>query len=372
MLLQAEILDFDTCRCYNPPGLDSIVNTFVKEREMRNPVRASVLLAVLFMVITAPFAAVRAQEEIEVTRAAEDLYFLTGVVGNVAFLVTDEGVLVVDSGTKPAHGDAILAEIAKLTDKPVRYLIFTHYHMDHVLGAQRFPEEVTVISHENLPKNQKEFNGARLKEMVGVTYPGRVEEAEAKLESLDGAGEEELAAAAEALEKARKGLSEVREIELVYPDKTYSDAMSIMLGGHEIRLIYPGASHTSGNTLVHFVDLKAVHMGDMLFYKRHPFIDWKAGSNTENWIASLERVREWDVDVVIPGHGVLTDKSGLDWKIGYLTELRAEVGRAVKDGKTLEETKESVKMEKYADLPWTYMLDAGVEAVYNELTGVER
>jgi glyoxylase-like metal-dependent hydrolase (beta-lactamase superfamily II) len=148
--------------------------------------------------------------------------------------------------------------------------------------------------------------------------------------------------------------------------------MSITLGGHEILLIYPGASHTSGNTLVHFVDLKAVHMGDMLFYKRHPYIDWKAGSNTENWIASLERVSGWDVEVVIPGHGELTDKSGLTWKVEYLSDLRAEVGEAIKAGQTLKEAKESVKMEKYSDLPWAYMLDAGVEAVYNELTGVER
>ena len=339
---------------------------------MRYLIRTQIVMAVLFVIIAAPYSASRAQEEIEVTRAAEDLYFLTGVVGNVAFLVTDEGVLVVDSGTRPAHGDAILAEIAKLTDKPVKYLIFTHYHMDHVLGAQRFPDEVTVISHENLPANQKKFNGENLRKMIEETYPERIKEAVAKLESLKGAGEEELAAAAEALEKARTGLAEVNEIVLVYPDKTYGDAMSIILGGHEIRLIYPGASHTSGNTLVHFVDLKAVHMGDMLFYKRHPYIDWKAGSNTENWIASLERVKKWDVDVVIPGHGVLTDRSGLDWKIGYLTELRAEVGKAVKAGKTLEETKESVKMEKYAEMPWAYMLDAGVEAVYNELTGVER
>ncbi len=338
---------------------------------MRHPIRIAVLLAVILLAVTA-VGPVRGADEIVVTRAAEDLYFLTGVVGNVAFLITDEGVLVVDSGTKPSHGDAILEEIAKRTDKPVRYLIFTHYHMDHVIGAQQFPEETTVIAHKNFSYNQKEFNGPNLEIMIEETYPKRISEAEAKLEALDGAGEEELAAAAGAVEKAKTGLAEAKEITLVYPDKTYDDAMTITLGGHEIRLIYPGASHTSGNTLVHFVDLKAVHMGDMLFYKRHPYIDWKAGSNTENWIASLERVSDWDVEVVIPGHGELTDKSGLAWKIGYLSDLRAEVGKAVKDGKSLEETKESVKMEKYAEMPWAYMLDAGVEAVYNELTGVER
>ncbi len=339
---------------------------------MRYPVRSAIVLACVFMILAAPISPSRSQTEIVVTEAADGLYFLTGVVGNVAFLVTDEGVLVVDSGTKPAHGDAILAEIAKLTDSPVKYLILTHYHMDHVLGAQSFPEDVTVISHENLPVNQKTFNEPNLKKMVEEAYPARIEEAEEKLASLDGAGEEELAEAAKAVEKAKSDLAEVSEIVLVYPDKTYSDAMSITLGSHEIRLIYPGASHTSGNTLVHFVDLKAVHMGDMLFYMRHPYIDWKAGSDTENWIASLERVSGWDVEVVIPGHGELTDKSGLAWKVEYLSDLRAEVGEAVKSGQSLDQAKESVKMEKYSGLPWAYMLDAGVEAVYNELTGVER
>jgi glyoxylase-like metal-dependent hydrolase (beta-lactamase superfamily II) len=339
---------------------------------MRLPIRTAIILAGIMMILAFPIAPSRSQSEVVVTEAAADLYFLTGVVGNVAFLVTDEGVLVVDSGTKPSHGDAILAEIAKLTDKPVKYLIFTHYHMDHVLGAQRFPEDVTVISHENLPGNQKEFNEANLKEMIEETYPARIKEAELKLDSLEDTSEEELAEASMTLEKANAALAEAKEIVLVYPDKTYTDTMSITLGGHEILLIYPGASHTSGNTLVHFVDLKAVHMGDILFYKRHPYIDWKAGSNTENWIASLERVSGWDVEVVIPGHGELTDKSGLTWKVEYLSDLRAEVGEAIKAGQTLKEAKESVKMEKYSDLPWAYMLDAGVEAVYNELTGVER
>jgi glyoxylase-like metal-dependent hydrolase (beta-lactamase superfamily II) len=259
-----------------------------------------------------------------------------------------------------------------LTDRPVKYLIFTHYHLDHVCGASRFPGEVTVVAHEKMPVNLREFNEPRLKELIEEVLPGRIAEAEDKLESLGGAGEEEIAEASEALEKARSDLAEAERIELVYPDKTFSDAMVIRLGGHEIRLIHPGPAHTSGNTIVHFVDLGAVHMGDMLFYKRHPYIDWKAGSDTENWIDSLKRVGEWEIDIVMPGHGELTGREGLDWKVRYLSDLRTEVGESIENGKSLEETKESVKMEKYSDLPWAYMLGAGVEAVHNELTGVKR
>ena len=141
-------------------------------------------LTVLFLLALAFPAPSLSQDAIVVTRAAEGLYLLTGAVGNVAFLVTEEGVLVVDSGTRPSHGDSIIARIAGLTDRPVRYLIYTHYHMDHVGGAFRFPEDVTVISHEDLPGNMRKFNEPRLREMVEKTYPERVREAEARLDSL--------------------------------------------------------------------------------------------------------------------------------------------------------------------------------------------
>ena len=220
--------------------------------------------------------------------------------------------------------------------------------------------------------NLKEFNAPRLTDLLENVYPERIREQKEKLENLEGAGEEELAEAEKSLRKIEAELAETQKIEFVYPSKTYSDEMTITLGGNEIRLVYPEAAHTDGNTIVHFVGQRAVHMGDMLFYMHHPYIDWNAGCDTGNWIAALEEVAGWDIDIVIPGHGELTGRDGLLWKTGYLKELRAEVQAAVEAGLTLEETRESVKMEKYPDLPWSYMLPAGIEAVYNELTGAAR
>jgi glyoxylase-like metal-dependent hydrolase (beta-lactamase superfamily II) len=331
-------------------------------------------MVVFFLMLCVLAVAVpsRCETEIEVREVAEGLYFLTGVVCNVALLVTEEGVLVVDSGMTPSHGDSIIAHIERITDKPVEYLVLTHYHWDHVCGASRFPEEVTVIAHENLSRNQREFNEPRLAELLEKSYPDRIREAERKLESLEGGSEDELSRAALELENLRAEFEDAKRIKLVYPDTTYSDTMTIMMGGREIRLHYPGQAHTSGNTIVHFVDLRAVHMGDMLFFMRHPYIDWKAGSDCSNWIASLKEVSGWEIDIVIPGHGELTDRGGLEWKVEYLSDLRGEVSDAVDEGLSLEETKSAVKMDAYSELPWSYMLDAGVEAVYNELTGAER
>jgi glyoxylase-like metal-dependent hydrolase (beta-lactamase superfamily II) len=326
----------------------------------------------LMAILAASPAALRSQEKIEVTEATEGLYFLTGVVCNVAFLVTVEGVLVVDSGVAAAHGDSIVAAIREITDAPIKYLVFTHYHFDHVVGACRFPDETTIISHADLPANQQAFNEPRLKDMIEKSYPERIGAEQAKLDSLSASGSEASGETADALENLRKQFEAAQEIRLVYPDSTFDDEMIIELGGQKIRLYHPGPAHTSGNIIVHFVDLGAVHMGDMLFYMRHPYIDWKAGSNTANWVKTLEAVAQWDIDVVMPGHGRLTDRSGLTWKAQYLRDLRAEVGAAVEKGMSLEEAGAAVRMEKYAGLEWTYMLDAGIAAVYKELTGEER
>ena len=338
---------------------------------MRYLSRIAALFTLLALLAAAP-GELRSQENIEVTEVAEDLYFLTGVVCNVAFLVTDQGVLVVDSGVAAAHGDSIIAAIRKITDAPIKYLVFTHYHFDHVVGACRFPEGTVIVSHSSLPANQQAFNEPRLREMLEKTYPERIGAGQAKLDSLTTSGSEATGETADALRKLREQYDAAQEIRLVYPDTTFDEEMIIELGGQKIRLYHPGPAHTSGNLIVHFMDLGAVHMGDMLFYMRHPYIDWKAGSNTANWVRTLEEVAGWDIDVVIPGHGRLTDISGLKWKTQYLKDLRDEVRAAVDRGMSPDEAGAAVRMEKYADLEWPYMLDAGVAAVYKELAGEER
>ena len=307
---------------------------------------------------------------LEIVEAAEDLYFVRGTVGNVAFLVTGEGVLVVDSGQFPDHGEAVLREIARVTDSPVEYLVLTHYHMDHVGGACAFPESATVAAHGNLPGNMRRHNEPRLRDLVENVYPRRIGDQERELASMD-RGDEGFEAGEERLERLRKGLEEMRRTSLVYPDTTFERTMTITIGGRTVRLFHPGPAHTSCNTIVHFVDSKAVHMGDMLFYMRHPFIDARAGADTGNWIRALEDVLEWDVETVMPGHGGLTGRDGLEWEIGYLRELRREVAEALESGMTLEETLEHVEMEGYAEIEGARMLESGIAAVYRELAGTE-
>ena len=135
----------------------------------------------------------------------------------------------------------------------------------------------------------------------------------------------------------------------------------------EIELYYLGPGHTSGNTVVYFKNNKTVHLGDLFFNDAYPYIDFDAGSNTENWIEILKEVYSWDIDYVIPGHGDITTKDGIKKQINYLVDLRRAVKEGLDNGKSLEILKNEITLEAYSEYIWPVYLKIGIEAVYNEM-----
>jgi len=129
--------------------------------------------AVLFLFIGSA-SGLRATDEVKAEPVAGALYLMEGLQGgNVAFLVTGEGVLVVDSGTSPAEGKLVMEEIAKKTDKPVRYLVLTHYHGDHTFGLQAYPATAVIISQQNTAENMRKLNEPRIQGMMEKQMPER-------------------------------------------------------------------------------------------------------------------------------------------------------------------------------------------------------
>jgi len=305
-----------------------------------------------------------APEEGTLTEVAPALFAITeaGGNGNVAFLVTDEGVIVVDSGETPAAGRAILARIRLKTDKPVRYIILTHYHGDHTWGLESFPEAAVVIGQENLLRNLKEITTKDMKE-----YPAFLEGLRKDIEKLKKEGSPDLKKVEDRLAANLREYEPVKDAQIVFPGITFTTKLSIHLGGQSVEVIYPGPSHTSGSSVVLFPNQKAVHMGDMLFVGSHPYIDGRAGSNTANWLRFLKEVQGWDVEKVIPGHGPLSGKDALQKQALYLEELRKEIGAAIAKGLSLEDAKKAVTMEAYKGLKWSDLLVPNVNAVYKEL-----
>ena len=171
----------------------------------------------------------------------DDLGIFTEKGGTIAFLLTKDGIVVVDSQF-PEQSQHLIDELKKKSDKPFRLLINTHHHGDHTSGNISF-KGITqhVLAHTNSKLNQENV--------------------------------------------AKQQKTEDKQL---YPDQVFGTVWSEKIGKEKITLYYYGPGHTNGDSLVHFEHNNVVHMGDLMFNRRYPFIDRTAGANIKNWISILE------------------------------------------------------------------------------------
>lgn len=328
------------------------------------------MAAIVLFVSAAVLAGQQAPDGIKAVTVTDGLYLMEGLGGgNVAFLATDEGVLVVDSGTTPEEGRRIVEEIARVTDKPIRFLVLTHYHGDHTFGLQAYPPSTVIIAQQNTADNMRRLNEPRLRGMMEKQMPEMIVAQRLKVEKLRKKKGKELPKEEEALKALEMQLAELKELRFVYPAVTFQTRLSVFLGGQEVEVVHLGRAHTDGDALVHFPGLKVLHAGDLLFAGSYPYIGAEAGADTANWIAAIERAASWDVETVIPGHGRITDKQGFLKMAAYLSELREMVKGAIAVGKSLEEAKKMAPLPAWKGFARERQLPSNIEAVYNELSG---
>jgi glyoxylase-like metal-dependent hydrolase (beta-lactamase superfamily II) len=307
--------------------------------------------------------------EVRAVPVANGLYLVEGLEGgNVAFLVTDEGVLVVDSGTSPEAGGLIMAEIAKKTDRPVKYLVLTHYHGDHTFGLQAFPPSTVIIAQQNTADNIRHLNEPRIQGQLEKRVPEMIAAQGEKVAQLRKKKSRDLKQEEERLKELEAGLAQLKGLRFVYPSVTFQTKLSIYLGGQEIEVVHPGRAHTDGDALVRFSGLKVMHMGDLFFNGSLPYIGAEAGADTASWQSMLQQVSGWDVEKFIPGHGPIGDKQGLLRLAAYLADLRQAVKAAIAAGQSLEQAKKMAPLPAWKDLAGTRWLPQNIEAVYNELS----
>ena len=234
---------------------------------------------------------------LEVVPVTDDLWMISGVGSNVAVLRTSEGAVIVDSMTFPLQGRLIEEQAKALTGQPVALLINTHYHLDHTHGNPGFDDSrrLRVVATDRTL--------AHLKRLDGAFWEGD---------------------AAQFL-----------------PNETFTDAREISIGGKTLRLRRPGRGHTDGDLVVLFVEDQTIHMGDLYFNKHYPNIDLEAGGSVKEWSASIDAsIAGATFTKVIPGHGALSDKAGLDGFQRFIEELDAVGAKAAADGASLEQTLE--------------------------------
>jgi glyoxylase-like metal-dependent hydrolase (beta-lactamase superfamily II) len=187
-------------------------------------------------------------------------------------------------------------------------ILNTHYHFDHTHGNPAFPGGLRIVSTARTLE--------LLKALDADTFSG------------DAAG--------------------------TLPNVTFTDRHEIRLGDKTIRSIHPGRGHTDGDQVVLFVEDRVLHMGDLLFHRRYPNVDLEAGGSVREWPATLDRVLALDgYDVVLPGHGGVTDRAGIEQFQRFLREVWAQVEPLAKAGKSLDETLAGVELRE----------DEGYEAI---------
>ncbi len=262
-----------------------------------------------------------------------------------AVIVNEDDVLLVDSHISPAAASAILQEIKALTDKPVRYVVNTHYHFDHAHGNQIYPPEVHVIGHE--VTREMLLNGGSLGrsyEMFVGTLPEQIQQMEEELERTE--TEAERMELQNRLLYMRNYLEGQSGLEPTGPNTTLSERMTLFRGDREIRLLFFGRGHTGGDVVVHLPRERLLVTGDLITAG----IPYMGDGYLEEWAETLEHLKSLEFDWILPGHGrPYQERERIDWLQGYIRDLHAQAVALHAQGLSYEEAAARIDMTDHAD-----------------------
>jgi glyoxylase-like metal-dependent hydrolase (beta-lactamase superfamily II) len=297
---------------------------------------------------------------------------------NAAVILTNDGVIVVDSHSKPSAALALYREIQTVTRQPIRKIINTHFHWDHTQGNQAYAEhfkDIEIIASQRTRENMTDPNagagGIPYIEKQLSSVPKEIDDLKAKIvQSADAAQKARLEAN---LAQVEAYLKELQQMKPVLPTRTLSSSVTLNEGGREIQILLLGRGHTDGDVFIYLPKEQVVASGDAL-------IDWMPYLNDgypEDWIRTLDALEQFDFTRVIPGHGEVVGKDHLAFFRGYLSDLVSAVKQAAADGAGLEEMKKTIAerlapkyergMSKYSLGQYRERIGLNVEMAYRKV-----
>lgn len=261
---------------------------------------------------------------IETVKVADGIYMLIGWGGNIGLCVGEDGAFLVDDQVAPLT-KRIRAAIAALTDDDVRFLINTHWHFDHTGGNENMGEAgALIIAHENVRKRMSVDQFMRALDLMVPASP-----------------------------------------ESALPVITFTEAVTFHWNREEIQVFHVEHAHTDGDAIAYFTKANVVHMGDVYFNGRYPFIDVESGGGVNGVIDAVDRVLVManPSTKIIPGHGLLSTPDELREYRDMLAAVRDRVLAMKKEGKTQEEVV-AAKPTSDFDAKWGAEPDLFVRSVY--------
>ena len=280
---------------------------------MRHAVLASTCLSIL--AAAAPAAAQGrdlSNVEIKTEQLAPGVYMLTGEGGNIGLSVGDDSPFIVDDQFAPLT-DKIVAAVRAVTDKPVRFVVNTHWHGDHTGGNENFGKAgAVIVAHDNV---RKRMSTEQFNDVFKSTTPASPKAA--------------------------------------LPVVTFAQSVTLHLNGDTVLVTHVPPAHTDGDSIVHFTKANVIHMGDLFMNGFYPFIDVGSGGHVDGVVGAAEKALAManDETKIIPGHGPLADKASLQAFRDMVKTVRDRVSALVKEGKSLEEV-QAAQPSKEFDAKW--------------------
>ena len=255
--------------------------------------------------------------KLKLNKVKDDLYEIEGDGGNVAVYITDEGVILIDDKFDRDH-ESIVENVKSVTNQPIKYVINTHYHQDHSGGNAKFLPTAEIISTSMARTNILERKQGNLQ--PPPVSPARI---------------------------------------------TFTTEADINLGGKEVRAIYMGRGHTNGDAVIYFPALRVLHTGDLMA-GTSPLIDYNGGGSLVEWPKTLDNALKLDFDTVIPGHGAITDKAGLQTYRDNVEKMRERVSALIHEGKSQAAVAKFMETE-YKWAPGSIQQQWSVPGMFQEL-----
>ncbi len=313
----------------------------------------------------APPAAPSAQganppDNFDVQRLADGVYAVVRreppglmIDANNVFIIGDDGVVVVDANGSRTHTQEVLAALRTLTDKPVRYVVNTHWHDDHIMGNQVYRDAfpgVEFVGHERMREYLPATGAKNHAQMLeqAPKFADMLRSTITKNKSLRGEdlSPEERASYASDVSLIDQYVADAPGTDVVLPTITVDDHVTLHLGSREVQVRSMGSGHTAGDLVVYLPKENIVATGDLVVWPV-PLIGADQ-SYVGQWAETLGRIRALKPAIIVPGHGhVLRDDSYLELMARFLASAQRQTDEAVARGETLEQAQKSVDLEEF-------------------------
>ncbi|HEV8273796.1 MAG TPA: MBL fold metallo-hydrolase [Chitinophagaceae bacterium] len=235
---------------------------------------------------------------IKTTKVSDSIYMLEGSGGNIGVLIGNDGIIMVDDQYAPLS-EKIKNAIATFSNKPIKFVINTHYHEDHADGNKKFGAEGAIlVAHENTRKRLSGTQSIEAFKVEQKAYPYEV-----------------------------------------LPKITFSESVTFNMNGETVQVYYVKNAHTDGDAIIYFNKSNVLHAGDVFVRYGLPFIDQKNGGSIDGMIRGADQILKIinDDTKIIPGHGQLSNKKDLVEYKKMLQTVRNRVSAGMKAGKTMEQ-----------------------------------